>query len=344
MFESEVIDSKIYIVGSSWNSDNEIITPTEVYDPTTNKWRKLASMPTARFGFQTVVVDDKMYVIGGKNLDNMQFVSSAEVYDSSTNKWTTLATMPVALWDANNFKAEVVDGKIYVVGNIPDGTCTSITEVYDPSTNTWAVLTPMTTPRSGFQTEVIDGKIYAIGGYSGRLIIGPGCDSSIDSISSAEVYDPSTDKWTTLASMSITRCWFQTEVINGEIYAIGGHNVKVGDSEGKSLSSTEVYDPSTDKWTTLASMSTVRRAFQTEVVDDKIYAFGGFDTYNLDLDNELLSVEVYDPSTNKWTTLASMSKKGIYLHTEVIDKVIYAIGAMKSTPMESYTVPTNATK
>lgn len=110
------------------------------------------------------------------------------------------------------------------------------------------------------------------------LLLGPGCNSSFDSISSAEVYDPSTDKWTTLASMPTTRCWFQTEVINGKINAIGGHNVKVGDSKGKSLSSTEVYDPSTDKWTTLASMSTVRRAFQTEVINNKIYVFGGFDT------------------------------------------------------------------
>jgi N-acetylneuraminic acid mutarotase len=123
--------------------------------------------------------------------------------------------------------------------------------------------------------------------------------------------------------------------MNGKIYAIGGHNVKVGDSEGKSLSSTEVYDPSTNTWTTLASMSTARATLQIEVVDDKIYAIGGFD---------ISSVEVYDPSTDKWTTLASMSKKRFYFHTEVIDKVIYAIGGMHDPSMESYAVPANATK
>jgi N-acetylneuraminic acid mutarotase len=199
----------------------------------------------------------------------------------------------------------------------------------------------MTTPRSAFQTEVIDGKIYVIGGYSGKLIFRTDGGYSIDSISSAEVYDPPTDKWTTLASMSTTRSWLQTEVINGKIYAIGGMNVKVRDSEGKSLSSTEVYDPSTNTWTTLASMSTARATLQTEVVDDKIYAIGGFDGCNPD---ELLSTEVYDPSTDKWTRLASMSKKRQYFYTEVIDKVIYAIGGMNSTSMESYAVPTNATK
>lgn len=342
MFESEVINGKIYTTGGSWNSD--YVAPTELYDPSTNKWTKLASMPTARAAFQTAAIGDKIYVIGGKNFDTMELVSSTEVYDCSKNKWITLAPMPIALWNPEDFKTEVVDGKIYIIGNILDGTYTSITEVYNPSTDTWTMVAPMTTPRSGFQTEVICGKIYAIGGYSGQLKIGPGCDSSIDSISSTEVYDPSTNTWTTLASMSTTRCWFQTEVIDGKIYAIGGHNVKIGDSKGKSLSSTEVYDPYTDKWTPLASMSTVRRAFQTEVVDDKIYAIGGFNTYNLDLDNELSSVEVYDPSNDKWTPMASMSKKRGYFHTEVIEKVIYAIGGMNDTSMESYAVPANATK
>ncbi|MDD3394223.1 MAG: kelch repeat-containing protein [Anaerotignum sp.] len=206
MFQSEVIDGKIYITGGSWNSNYEPIAPTDVYDLSTNKWKKLASMPTARFAFQTAVIGDKIYVFGGRRNDNSTLVSSTEVYDSSANKWTTLAPMPIALWDPDDFKTEVVDGKIYLLGNIPDGTCTSITEVYDPSTDTWATVAPMTTPRSAFQTEVINGKIYVIGGYSGRLLVGPGRASSIDSISSVEVYDPSTNKWMALAPMSTTRC------------------------------------------------------------------------------------------------------------------------------------------
>jgi N-acetylneuraminic acid mutarotase len=139
----------------------------------------------------------------------------------------------------------------------------------------------------GFQTEVVDGKIYAIGGYSGAFIGNP---SRIDSLSSAEVYDPSTDKWTTLASMSATRCYHQTEVIDGKIYAIGGWDVKVGEARGRILSSTEVYDPSTNKWTTLSDMSTARYFFQTEVIDDKIYAIGGFGPFSTA--DRLSSIEV----------------------------------------------------
>ncbi|WP_072743674.1 Kelch repeat-containing protein [Anaerotignum propionicum] len=48
-------------------------------------------------------------------------------------------------------------------------------------------------------------------------------------------------------------------------------NVKVGEYLGKVLSSTEVYDPSVNKWTTLSDMSTARHFFQTEVIDNKIW-------------------------------------------------------------------------
>jgi|GEM_PF-1504607 len=124
--------------------------------------------------------------------------------------------------------------------------------------------------------------------------------------------------WIKLASMSTTRVsnseQFQTEVIDGKIYAIGGFN-----------NSVEAYDPTTNTWTTLASMSTTRMNFQTEVVDGKIYAIGGQNNWSTGK-NSLSSVEVFDPDTNTWTTLASMSTTRHWFQTEVIDGKIYAIG------------------
>ncbi|MEA4973582.1 MAG: kelch repeat-containing protein [Candidatus Metalachnospira sp.] len=337
MFQTEVIDGKIYAIGSCWDSNyTKILSPTEVYDPSTNAWSTLASMPIALLDYlQTEAIDGKIYAIGGWGTDDIP-VTSTEVYDPATDAWTVLAPMSVNL--ADDFQTEVINGKIYAIGNIHDGTCTLSTEVYDPSTDTWTILASIPTNCKAFQTEVIDGKIYVLGGYSGTWF---GRNSDIKSLSSAEVYDPSTDTWTTLASMSTTRCCFQTEVIDSKIYAIGGWNVSVGDSKGKSLSSAEVYNPSTDTWTTLASMSADRQLFQTELIDDKIYAFGGHgcNGYN----DMLSSTEVYDPSTDTWTTLASMSKSRYFFHSEVIDKVIYALGCAGCS-FESYTVDTNASK
>lgn len=172
----------------------------------------------------------------------------------------------------------------------------------------WTTLASMSTPRRDLQTEVIGGKIYAMGGENFN-------NNNNKALSSTEVYDPSADTWTTLASMSTPRLAFQTESINGKIYAIGGRN------DSSVLSSAEVYDPTTDTWTTLAPMSTARQNLQAEVIDGKIYVMGGVSNSGF-----LSSTEVYDPSTNTWTTLAPMSDARNQFQTKVIDGKIYAIG------------------
>jgi len=57
--------------------------------------------------------------------------------------------------------------------------------------------------------------------------------------------------WETKASMNHDRGNFQTEVIDGKIYAIGGAS-----------NSLEVYDPVTNEWTELASMTNIRSFFR----------------------------------------------------------------------------------
>ncbi len=73
-----------------------------------------------------------------------------------------------------------------------------------------------------------------------------------------------------------------------------------------------------DSWTTVASMSRPRCDHQTEVIDGKIYAIGGYGSGT--------STEVYDPDADTWTTLAPMSTSRQHVQTEVIDGKIYTIG------------------
>jgi N-acetylneuraminic acid mutarotase len=59
-----------------------------------------------------------------------------------------------------------------------------------PSTDSWSWLTPMHTPRYLLAAAVFQGKLYAIGG---ETITGP--------LSSVEVYDPATSRWSWTASL-----------------------------------------------------------------------------------------------------------------------------------------------
>jgi len=338
IFRTEVIDGKIYAIGGE--KVGSVLRSIEVYNPTTNTWTTLAPMSTERVCFQTEVINGKIYAIGGSGRTSAP-LSLVEVYNPTTNTWTTLAPMSKGRY---TFQTEVIDGKIYAIGGTTfENTPLSLVEVYNPTTNTWTTLAPMSTERAGFRTEVIDGKIYAIGGVS------PINGDSVF-LSLVEVYNPTTNTWTTLESMSIPRELFQTEVIDGKIYAIGGET-----KYGVALPVVEVYNPTTDTWTTLESMTIPRKWFQTEVIEGKIYAIAGESNTSTAPYLCLASAEVYNPSTNKWTALESMTTSRRWPQTEVIGGKMYAIGGsipssgtLKSvecyTPVTSISdAPTNLT-
>ena len=58
-------------------------------------------------------------------------------------------------------------------------------------------------------------------------------------------------------------------VIDGKLYAIGGHN-----STGH-LDSVERYDPASNTWEAVAAMGSKRFACAAAAIDGKLYAMGG---------------------------------------------------------------------
>lgn len=68
--------------------------------------------------------------------------------------------------------------------------------------------------------------------------------------------------------MHYRRCYVSVCVFNDKIYAIGGH-----DGHNR-LRTAEVYDPETNQWTLLASMTNRRSDADCCVVNDNIYVVG----------------------------------------------------------------------
>ncbi|NDI36084.1 M56 family metallopeptidase [Chengkuizengella sediminis] len=311
---SVVIDGNIYIVGGSVIKDGVYVysSSLEVYHPQTDTWTQLASMNQARNNHTTEVIDGKIYVVGGYGYDgeDYRYLSDVEVYDPQSDTWRQLTSMDQA---RGNHSAEVIDGKIYIVGgdgNQVDYSVLSSVEVYDLQTDTWTQLTSMNEARFRFATEVIDGKIYTIGGRGDYTL------------SSTEVYDPETDTWTLLANMNKPREDFSIGVIDEKLYVVGGFNGNFMRYRKENyLSSVEVYDPQTDTWTQLTSMNQPRDNHATEVIDEKIYAIGGYYDYN-----HLSNVEVYDPETDKWTEVTNMNHARYGQATELIDDKLYVLG------------------
>uniref|UniRef100_A0A4W5K402 Uncharacterized protein n=1 Tax=Hucho hucho TaxID=62062 RepID=A0A4W5K402_9TELE len=76
------------------------------------------------------------------------------------------------------------------------------------------------------------------------------------------LYDPKTDTWTTVSSLSVPR---DAVVLEGPMYAVGGH-------DGWSyLNTVERWDPQARQWNYVASMSTPRSTMGVTALNGKCF-------------------------------------------------------------------------
>jgi N-acetylneuraminic acid mutarotase len=239
------------------------------YDPATDKWRELAPLPIGLSHVGVVGFNHKLYAFGGfTSLIHANAQNAALVYDPAANAWQWLPPLNSRRGSAS---AEVVDGKIHVVGGrLRDPTPLDVHEVYDPATNQWTSKASMPLARDHMGVAVIDAKIHIVGGRTG---------GQTDNVSEHDVYDPTTDKWAKAAPMPTARSGGAAVYYKGLLIYAGGEckqrdpNAKFGG--GQDFEEVEGYDPKTDTWRTLARLPSARQAFGAATIGSAAYFPGG---------------------------------------------------------------------
>ena len=223
-------------------------------------------MPTPRAYFAIVAYQSKIYCIGGVTGERLVDERSGfyttidsntvEVYDTVTDNWATKAPMPVG--GGMYISAQEINGKIYLIGN-PN------VHVYDPINDSWADKGYLPMPR---YSAVVNDKIIATGvhdvGYSPTSPYYGGTHPAQQIL----IYDPESNNITQGSDGSIA-------------VDLGGVAATVGVNAPQRVyvlgaSQNQVYDPKTDTWTTASPMPTTRADFGVAVVDDTLYAIGGY--------------------------------------------------------------------
>ncbi|XP_012499971.1 PREDICTED: kelch-like protein 5 isoform X2 [Propithecus coquereli] len=260
-------------------------TSIEKYDLRTNMWTPVANMNGRRLQFGVAVLEDKLYVVGGR--DGLKTLNTVECYNPKTKTWSV---MPPMSTHRHGLGVAVLEGPMYAVGGHDGWSYLNTVERWDPQARQWNFVATMSTPRSTVGVAVLSGKLYAVGGRDGSSCL-----------KSVECFDPHTNKWTLCAQMSKRRGGVGVTTWNGLLYAIGGHDAPASNLTSRLSDCVERYDPKTDMWTAVASMSISRDAVGVCLLGDKLYAVGGYDgqTY-------LNTVEAYDPQTNEWTQVAPL--------------------------------------
>ncbi len=220
-----LVRGKIYAFSGTANNF-ETLPNVDEYDPKTDTWTAKAPIPTPRMAYGTAVVGGKIYIIGG--VESFFLPSAAvEVYDPVTDTWEKKPDMPNPRW---GMPVVAVKSKIYVFGGAVDQShqkYTDLTEEYDPKTDTWTKKADVPIAYYDMAASFVNsGKVYLIGGktFDGREKDGPKFQGWVLHWTVLE-YDVEKNRWQRLNDQMPTgRGTLSTAVVDGKIYAIGGHH------------------------------------------------------------------------------------------------------------------------
>jgi hypothetical protein len=211
-----LLDGKVLVVGGAgWSagvsSTNTPSVSADLFDPTSGTFAATAHpLTTARAGIRAALAWDGRVVItsGGD--------ATADIYDPVADTFTNV---PLLAMHTYGFMVRMRDGRIMLGAG--DGGQTSV-EIFDPAQNKFFMAPSLNQGRSMLTAHTLpDGRIMVIGGASMSA-------GAVDvPLSSIELYDPATNKWTVAPySLSTGRCWHASALVSdGTVLVMGGYNV-----------------------------------------------------------------------------------------------------------------------
>jgi N-acetylneuraminic acid mutarotase len=154
---------------------------------------------------------------------------------------------------------------------------------------------PLATARAEHTATVLqNGQLLAAGGYSTL--------SGLPT-SSAELYNSTTNSWSSGGSLSTARFLHTATLLqSGRVLVAAGATQTGGQTSV--LKTSELYDPTADAWSSGGPLATARYAYTATLLQSgQVLAVGG----TLNATTQLSSAELYNPTTNSWSSGGSLA-------------------------------------
>jgi hypothetical protein len=238
---TRLADGRVLVVGGADLMDGiDNLATAEIYDPSTGKFTRTGSMAQGRADHTaTLLADGRVLIAGGFGGGTLP-LATAEIYDPATGRFTSTGPMTVAR--VNHAATLLAGGSVLITGGLDsDSNVLSSAEIYDPTSQTFHAIASMTTAREWHTaTGLNDGRVLIVGGVEGGShSLGP------VTLATAEIYDPSTGKFSATGSMHTARYGHTaTALIYGQVVVAGGQGTY----------SLEVYWPDSGQFGYLRTM------------------------------------------------------------------------------------------
>ena len=262
--QSQLADGRAIVVGGH-NGAETGITRTVTFDPVSELWAQQANLNYARWYPSSITLSDgRVMALGGEITSGVD-ATIPEVYDPGANSWTLLPganldvggdypqsyLLPNGLLFMSTGPSDGISRTLNlntqswsIVGPspVPDGTTAmylpgkiiatgggdpvrntaAIIDLNEPSP-TWQLTSPMAYPRTQHNLVLLPtGKVLAVGGTNQASLT-----TTTGYILQAEMWDPNSQAWSTMAAMTDPRMYHSTAVLlpDGTVLSAGGGRV-----------------------------------------------------------------------------------------------------------------------
>lgn len=257
------------------------------YDPATNAWSSLASMPTAVTHAGVALDDRTVWVAGGFVGNHPGPVTSAVwSYDVDLDLWQSRPSLPAPRGSGGLF---VIARELHFVGGVDVDRNTDRPEhwVLDLDNPTgWSVSVPLPVARNHFGSASLGGRGYVVGGQFQH-------DIAPQDVALVHAWDPH-QGWLELAPLPFPRSHFEpgTDVHSGRILIAGGRANVMG---WQTLPEVLAYEPQADAWSLVGLLPQALIAPAMKVLGDEFILSAGGVTADLPLASTLRRPKSLEP-------------------------------------------------
>ncbi|MBC8120466.1 MAG: hypothetical protein H7Y22_01355 [Gemmatimonadaceae bacterium] len=271
-FEAQgvTVSNKLYVFGGFVDGALTTTKRSDVYDSSTNTWRRIADLPELITHAAVVVDGQSIYLIGGY-VGNSPGVSTSHVwkYSIPNNTWSAAPPLPairgagaaVRLGRNLHYFGGAVRTASQPVG-VDRGNHYRLS--LDGGT-AWSSLAPLPNPRNHLGGATDGVVIYAVGGQHGE-------DEDNGNDAQVDIYDPRTGTWIRTTDLPRPRGHISSSTFfkDGYIFVVGG-----AFNDFQPSADVTAYDPVSAKWLTLPPLPQTRKTPVAGPIGSRIFSSTG---------------------------------------------------------------------